>query len=248
MSDLRELRLYAGKPCVLCTREGELQSARTLSEEELYAVVQGLCGRTLRHQEARTSQGFVTLRGGHRLGLCGRVTHENGETRLREVGSACLRVARQVRGCALPLRDAMNGHLLIVGAPGAGKTTLLRDCARLLGDEGTAVGVCDERGELAACHNGVPQLDVGKNTHVLDGCDKRRGLPWLVRGMCPQAVVTDELAGEADLSLIRDVMSRGVRVLCSMHGQSAGRLGELFDTVALVARTGEIRVIGGKNH
>ena len=150
----------------------------------------------------------MTLRGGHRMGLCGRVTCERDGLVLREIGSLCLRIAHEVKGCgADTVRMLRGGGALIAGPPGSGKTTLLRDIVRILSDEGTAVGLCDERGEIAACVEGVPQLDVGARTHVLDGCGKASGLRWLLRAMCPGLLAMDELYGGDECLAVRDAFA-----------------------------------------
>ena len=136
-----------------------------------------------------TGEGYLTLRGGHRMGLCGRVTQGRDGLLLHEVGSVCIRVAHEVIGSGRQAaRSVLEGGgqgVLLCGMPGSGKTTMLRDAVRLLSDGGLAVGLTDERGEVAACQHGVPQLDVGLRTHVVDGCRKAEGLRWLLRAMSP---------------------------------------------------------------
>ena len=137
---------------------------------------------------------------------------------MREIGSLCLRIAHEVKGCgADTARMLRGGGALIAGPPGSGKTTLLRDIVRILSDEGTAVGLCDERGEIAACVEGVPQLDVGARTHVLDGCGKASGLRWLLRAMCPGLLAMDELYGSDECLAVREAAACGVPVLTTLH-------------------------------
>ena len=144
---------------------------------------------------------------------------------LRDISSLCLRVAGQWRGAA----DALMPHLwdeqgrvrslLIVGLPGMGKTTMLRDACRRLSERGARMCVVDERSEIAAMSGGVPQLDVGPNTDVLDGCAKEAGLRWMLRAMSPQALVTDELGGTMDAQAVLDAARSGVSVLATLHGR-----------------------------
>ena len=144
---------------------------------------------------------------------------------LKDVGSLCIRIAGQWPGAAEPLlplcrqKGALRS-LLIIGPPGSGKTTLLRDLARLLasGSQAVQTAVIDERGELAACVSGVPQLDVGQTCDVLDGCPKPAAVSWLLRSMAPQVIVTDELAHAGDIAAVMDAMACGVAVMASVHG------------------------------
>ena len=157
MSRACDIRLLADRPCAVTTMEGEIRTRACVSGQEIYDAAQALSRRTLRMSPASTGAGFLTLRGGHRMGLCGRVTCERDGLVLREIGSLCLRIAHEVKGCgADTARMLRGGGALIAGPPGSGKTTLLRDIVRILSDEGTAVGLCDERGEIAACVEGVP--------------------------------------------------------------------------------------------
>ena len=109
---------------------------------------------------------------------------------------------------------------MIVGPPGAGKTTLLRDCIRLYSLSGVPVGVADERGEIAACRDGMPQLDVGPMTDVVTGMEKAAALRLLVRSMAPRVAAVDEIGGEEDAAALREALRCGITVLATIHGRS----------------------------
>lgn len=223
---VREIRVRAGgRPRVL-TACGEAVCGVTLTQPQVEQTAEALCEHALYARAEEQRQGFVTLRGGHRMGLCGRVVTQGQSVRaLRDISSLCLRVAGQWRGAA----DALTPHLrdgqgrvrstLIVGLPGMGKTTMLRDACRRLSEQGVRMAVADERSEIAAMCDGVAQLDVGPNTDVLDGCGKEAGMRWLLRAMSPQALVTDELGGAADAQAVLDAARSGVSVLATLHGR-----------------------------
>ena len=128
------------------------------------------------------------------------------------------------------IRDRRNGrvyHTLVISPPQAGKTTLLRDLARLisegagiLGQAGKKVGIVDERSEIAGCFQGVPQLDIGTRTDVLDACPKAEGIMLMLRSLSPQVIVTDELGRAEDVQAIAEAVSAGVSVITSVHGSS----------------------------
>jgi stage III sporulation protein AA len=234
-----ELRLRAGRPLEWVLRHGEPGGegvgetgwipeardvallARSFLEHSAYA-----------HQE-ELRQGYLTLPGGHRVGLCGRAVLSDGRlTGLTDIASLCVRVARAAPGVAdwllpllLPAGEAPCGALLF-SAPGMGKTTLLRDAVRQLSDlHGRRVGVVDERSEIAGCVRGVPRLDVGRRTDVLDACPKAAGMMLLLRGMAPQWLAVDEIGRAEDADALLEAARCGVPVLATAH---AGDFGELL--------------------
>jgi stage III sporulation protein AA len=178
-------------------------------------------------------RGYLTMEGGHRIGLCGTAVLREGEIHsLRNLSSANLRIARQVRGAAAPVLDRLcpGGRLagtLILAPPGQGKTTLLRDLIRSVSEgEGCCplrVALADERGEVAAMYNGQPQLEVGRRTDVTEGCPKDQGLMLLLRAMNPQVLAVDEITAPEDVRALSAAVGCGVTLLASAHGE--GRAG-----------------------
>lgn len=228
---LKEIRIRANQ-AVRFTSEGGITDTDYIPDGEMVTeMAEALCEHALYARAEEMRQGFVTLKGGHRMGLCGRVLTQGSQVRaLRDIASLCIRVAGEYPGVADDVMPRLyqEGALtsaLVVGAPGAGKTTLLRDICRQLSDgeggrEPVVSCLIDERGELAACVHGVPQMKVGRNTDVLDGCPKAAGMQWLLRSMAPGCLVTDELGGEEDALAVLEAVRCGVPVLTSVHGQS----------------------------
>lgn len=222
-----ELRLRAGSPIRLGAngREWALSlSGRMLSADAamLRQIVQTATGQSLYAAQEKLRQGYCTLPGGHRLGVCGSAVMQNGMLQtLQEFSSLNIRIARQVRGCA----DAVSRELwqrpvslLLCGPPGSGKTTLLRDLIRQMSDRYRyRVCVLDERGELAACLDGTPQLDVGGGTDVLTGCDKETGIYLLLRSMRPDWIALDEISAAQDVEAIARASCCGVRFVATAH-------------------------------
>ena len=238
--ELREIRIRANRPTVFVTATRTASLSWQPDQSELEAVVEALSGHSLYARSDETGQGFLTLQGGHRMGLCGRITKTDDRSVLTDIGSVCIRIAAEWPGTAdrlLPyLQDLPS--ILIIGAPGTGKTTLLRDIARQLNSvlKSVSVAIVDERSELAACFRGVPQLNVGPCTDVLDGLPKAEALPWLVRSMAPRVIITDELGGPEDASAVLDALSCGVSVCASVHGLSLQDAAHRPALAALMAR------------
>lgn len=177
----------------------------------------------------QVQRGFLTLRGGHRIGICGTAVVRDGKVAtLREISSLSVRIARPVVGQAEALLpQLMEGerlqNTLIFAPPGAGKTTLLRDLVRGLSDGVAApplrLAVADERGEIAAMWQGAPQLYVGRHTDILDGCGKAAAVSILLRGMNPQVIAMDEITQMEDVEAMVQAVGCGVSLLATAHGE-----------------------------
>lgn len=239
---LTEIRLRLGRPIQLIWVGGDgflcadgratLDPSAALSADDaLFGEVLHLVTRgSLYAWEDEVRSGYLTLPGGHRVGLTGRALTENGEIRtLQPITGLNIRIARAVPEIARPLLPHLldGGRLrstLIIGPPGTGKTTLLRDCCRLLslGLPGLIpahrVGIVDERSEIGGAVAGVPTHDLGPRTDLLDGAPKALGLINLVRSMSPQVVAVDELGKHADAEAVQEALHAGVAVLATAHG------------------------------
>lgn len=232
-ADAEEVRLRAGQAMTVLLPDGERRvpgAEEPLKPGDLALVLEVATHASAHTALSRVRGGFFTLEGGHRMGLCGSAVVESGEVRnFRQFSSLALRIARQRRGVSAPVLSELRqgGGLpstLILSPPGGGKTTLLRDLIRACSSgEGGAplrMAVADERGEVAALWEGVPQLDVGPCTDVLEGCPKAEGLMMLLRGMNPQVLCADEITAPADLLALETAANCGVSLLATAHGSS----------------------------
>lgn len=175
--------------------------------------------------EDEMRQGFLTIQGGHRVGICGKAVMQDKKMKtIRNISFLNIRLAREKKGCADKIMPYLfeKGrlcHTLIVSPPGCGKTTLLRDVIRQLSNGGFKIGVVDERSEIAACYHGVPQNDLGIRTDVLDGCTKTTGVELLLRAMSPEVIAVDELGGEDDVAMAKKSIYCGCKLLATAHGE-----------------------------
>ena len=249
-----EFRLRAGRPMTLVTTEGELFVSDELPRQSVtQSDLEQLCDTVTGYSRYAASEsmgkGYLVGRGGFRVGLCGTVVLRDGVgVNLRDISSASVRISRQAAG---PCRDMPpllpEGEpfqsTLIAAPPGAGKTTLLREMVAALsnGSEERAplrVGIVDERGELAAMYRGVPQLEVGAHTDVLDGCPKALGITMLLRSANPQVIAVDEITAEEDLRAMLSAAHCGVALLATIHAANREELARK----PLFARLLEMRV------
>jgi len=238
--DIQEVRLRQGRAMHVAmngiervvTKQGQLAaepaSGCLVTRDLLDLTFKNICSHSLHSCQNAIRQGFVTIAGGCRVGLCGSAVMQDGtlET-VRAVSSLNFRIASARTGCADSLaRDVANGcgGVLLCGAPASGKTTMLRDLARILGSK-YRVCVMDERGEIAAVQNGIPQFDLGAQTDVFDGYPKAAGIAIAVRVMAPQILICDELGDAAETDALLQSLHTGVRLIASAH---AADLSSLF--------------------
>jgi len=220
LSQAEELRLRLGHlpSAILCGRERYIPRCGPVSETDLAYILSAASGASLYAVNDTLRRGFLTLPGGHRIGICGEAVTEAGDIRtISPVSSLAIRIARQVSCDAVPL----SCSTLILGPPGSGKTTYLRECVRMLSDvQNARVCLVDERREIAAAKDGVPQFTVGSHTDIYTGCTKEQGMMLALRCMNPQWIAVDEITSEEDTDAMIRCSSCGVHLLATAHGES----------------------------
>lgn len=224
-----ELRLRAGRGGSVLLPGGEADLGVRVTPEDLESVLETATRASAHTALEGVRAGFVTVRGGCRVGLCGEAAVRSGEiATLRSLSSLCIRIPGEVRGCAAGVWGALTRggftDTLIVSPPGAGKTTLLRELVRLLSDGGERVSLLDERGEAAAVWHGVPFFDVGARTDVMTGAPKKASAVSMLRSMSPTVLAMDEVTAPEDLEAVALAAGCGVRILAAVHGESASAL------------------------
>mgnify|MGYP004511701073 FL=1 len=235
LNDLQEIRLRADRPIILKLREKDLILQYNISQSELLGTMERLCENSIYAYKNQICEGFITVKGGHRVGLTGSCVIENGKiTNVKYISSLNFRIAREVKNCSTrvlrEIIDIENGTIynsIIVGPPGRGKTTILRDIVRILSNgideikfKGKNCGVVDERGEIAAMYKGIPQNDVGIRTDVIENVNKNKGIHMLIRTMAPEIVVCDEIGSKEDVEAIHYALYSGVKGIFTMHGKN----------------------------
>ncbi|MBQ1729435.1 MAG: stage III sporulation protein AB [Oscillospiraceae bacterium] len=230
-----EFRLRLGYPASVVMPEGERSmGGDPVTKRELGFVLEAATGASVHSASSRLAEGFITAKGGFRVGLCGAVGLSGGEPGgFTSVSSAAIRISREHKGACVPIIDSVysGGEVrstLIISPPGGGKTTLLRDLVRYISDAagGPRVGLCDERSEIAAFFDGEPTMDVGRRTDVLDGCPKARAVSMLLRSMNPGVIAIDEITAEEDAEAMTRAAHCGVKLIATAHAALRTELAE----------------------
>lgn len=236
--EVEEIRLRANAPLTIgiwgescfVTEHGGVSNherdAMRISQEEVQHAFQAICQNSVYAHLDEIRQGFLTLKGGHRVGICGKAIVEGGTIKMfREISSLNFRIAHEVLGVADDVMDMIiHGSevksTLIISPPQTGKTTLLRDITRQISNRGFKTGVADDRGELGAMFDGEPQNDLGAQTDLIDNAPKAEAISLLLRTMSPKVIISDEIACRRDVDAIRLAHGTGVSVIATTHGRT----------------------------
>jgi len=237
-SMLQEIRLRVGRPLVVQYQNQEWflsengqkcknpKQAWYVSRQELQETMEFVGKYSLYAYEEELKQGFLTLQGGHRVGISGKTVLEGERVKsIRYISCINVRLSHEMKGCGdkiLPFVWDESGvrHTLIISPPRCGKTTLLRDLVRQISDGGYTVGVVDERSEIGGCYQGIPENDIGIRTDVMDACPKAEGMMMLVRSMAPQVIAVDEIGKSEDIQALETALFCGCRLIATVHGSS----------------------------
>ncbi len=221
-----EIRLRCGyRPTVLLPAGERALEAPPVTQELLRDVLQAASDGSFHAVVEELRRGFVTARGGVRVGVCGSAAVDGNIRTLRAFSSLCIRIPRQVRDAGREILPLLGeGSVLLLSPPGGGKTTLLREIVHTWSDGGTRVALADERGEIAAALDGAPQFDVGRCTDVLSGAPKAEAALLLLRSMNPQVIALDEISAPEDAAAVLQLAGCGIRVLATAHAEDVSAL------------------------
>ena len=245
--NIEEIRLRSQKPLILNAnnkdyfyneKENDLalnmDNPYIVTREDIEQTFQIICKYSIHTFMDDITKGFITLRGGHRVGIVGKAIVESGQVKnIKHISSLNIRISREIIGCSDKILDhiiSSNNQVnntLIISPPQCGKTTLVRDIVRNLsngnkkyGFRGMKVALIDERNEIGGSYLGVPQMDVGIRTDIIETCPKGIGIMMLLRSMSPNIIVTDEIGNEREVKALYTALNGGVSLITTVHGDS----------------------------
>lgn len=231
LDNLEEIRIKVGKNILIFAggKEYELESKNNIKmdKELLKSLFNAILNHSAYAYQEELSNGYITIEGGHRVGICGRTVLENSKIKtIKDISSINIRRSKEIIGVSNScIKYLMKGNgqiynTVIVSPPKCGKTTLLRDMVRNFSDMGFKVGVCDERSEISGTYNGESSFDLGLRTDVLDGCPKEKGIVMLIRSMAPDVIATDEIGKKEDYYAIEAAVCAGIGLITTIHGST----------------------------
>lgn len=232
LDSIEEIRIRIGRPIEISTGSSYTLLPMVISDEDASVLLNQLTRFSMYTMEEELKRGYITIEGGHRVGIAGKVILDGGNVKaIVHISSYNIRIAKQKIGCADSLFPYLYSdswlNTMVIGPPQSGKTTLLRDLARKIseGDErkrrmALKVGIVDERSEIAGSVMGVPQLHFGPRIDVLDACPKAEGMMMLIRSMSPDVIVADEIGRSEDAESVMEAIHAGIKLMITVHGNS----------------------------
>jgi stage III sporulation protein AA len=230
--EIEEIRIRIDRPIEVTMAGKSIFLPYKVLAEDAQHLLNKISRHSIYALEEELRRGYITIDGGHRVGLAGKVILDEGKVKaIRDISSFNIRIAKEKIGIAEPLIPALYDrhwqHTMIIGPPQTGKTTLLRDIARIVssgnqekGIPAYKVGIVDERSEIAGCVNGIPQLTFGARVDVLDACPKAEGMMMMIRSMSPDVLVVDEIGRLEDTEAILEAVNAGIKLMMTTHGES----------------------------
>lgn len=233
LEKMQEVRIKANKPLQVYLGKDEIVTEYIITEEDIKIILQRMSNYSIYAFEEEIKNGYITIKGGHRVGICGSCVIDNNRVRtIKNVASLNIRICREVIGCSDKIMPyIVDGekvlNTIVISPPKCGKTTLIRDIARNLSNgfkigyikvSGKKVCIIDERSEIGGCSNGIPQMNVGIRTDVFDSCLKSMGIMMAIRSMSPDVIICDEIGTYKDMESILAAMNSGVNLITTIHG------------------------------
>lgn len=237
-----ELRLRMGMPIVMNYSGRNILLERTedkgrvvVTKEMIDFVLRVATENSLYAFNNQIKQGFITAKGGIRLGVAGENVASDTflPKTLKDICAINIRIPHEIKNCSqiafkfIYNRTTGLKNTLILSPPGAGKTTFLRDLACQISrncEQIYNMFIVDERFEIASVVDGRAMLDIGDFADIVSGGNKKFAFENGIRALRPDVILTDELITEEDAFACESAIMSGVKVIATVHATSLNDL------------------------
>ena len=131
---VEEIRLRSNKPLILKIGQETIVMEYIITQQELLQTFDKICENSIYSYKRQICEGYITIKGGNRVGIVGSGVIENGQViNVNYISSLNFRIARQKIGCSnqlienlIDLKKGSIYNTLIISPPRRRKNNIIK--------------------------------------------------------------------------------------------------------------------------